>query len=127
MNPDILWKQYAQTVELYKFYMDLVVKLNVFYYAVTGGILSFYFGNPGIENIKFSLILPIVMSLAFAGFFIYGGYLMKALRTDVFEIRDALSLKVAPDVGVLANLLYIFAVVFIIVAFGCIYLVTKCH
>jgi len=50
-------------------------------------------------------ILPIIMSLAFAGFFIYGGYLMKCLRTDVFEIRDALGLKVAPDIGVLAHLL----------------------
>jgi len=127
MNPDILWKQYSQTVELYKFYMDLTVKFNVFYYAVTGGILTFYFGNPGIENIKYALILPIIMSLAFAGFFIYGGYLMRYLRTDVFEIRDALSLKVAPDVGVLAHLLYIFAVVFIVVAAGCLYLVTKCH
>jgi hypothetical protein len=123
MNSEMLWKQYAQTVELYKFYMDLTVKFNVFYYAVTGGILTFYFGHPGIKNIKYSLILPIIMSLAFAGFFIYGGHLMKYLRTDVFEIRDALGLKVAPDVGVLAHLLYIFAGVFIIVAAGCLYLV----
>ena len=57
----------------------------------------------------------------------YGGYLMNFLRKDVFEIRDALGLKVAPDVGVLTSLLYIFAVVFIIVAIGCLYLLTKCH
>jgi hypothetical protein len=31
---EILWRQYAQFVELYKFYMDLILKLNVFYYAV---------------------------------------------------------------------------------------------
>ena len=86
----------------------------------------FYFPNPSVENIKYSLILPIIISVAFAGFFIYGGYLMKPLRIDVFEIRDALQLKVAPDVGVLAHLLYIFAFVFALVALGCIYLVTKC-
>ncbi len=127
MNLDILWKQYAQTVELYKFYMELTVKFNVFYYAVTGGILSFYFANPKVENIQHALILPIIMSFSFAVFFIYGGYLMKPLRKDVFEIRDALGLKVAPDVGVLSHLLYIFAFVFIVIALGCIYLVAKCH
>lgn len=58
------------TVELYKFYMDLTVKFNVFYYAVTGAILSFYFANQNIDDVKYSLLLPILMSIAFAGFFI---------------------------------------------------------
>jgi hypothetical protein len=40
--PELLWRQYALSVDLYKFYMDLVVKFNVFYYAVTGAILSFF-------------------------------------------------------------------------------------
>lgn len=67
---EILWRQYSLTVELYKFYMDLTVKFNVFYYAVTGAILSFYFANQNIDDVKYSLLLPILMSIAFAGFFI---------------------------------------------------------
>lgn len=115
-STEILWGQYKQNVDLYKFYMELIVKLNVFYYAVTGAIVSFFFANQTIPDIKYSLFLPIIMSIAFAGFFIYGAILMGFLREEVFKIRDALGLEVAPDVGVLSVLLYIFSVIFILVA-----------
>jgi hypothetical protein len=63
------------------------------------------------------------MSVAFASFFIYGALLMRVTRVDVFAIRDQLGLQVAPDVGVLCVLLYIFSVVFMVVAASCSYLV----
>ena len=113
---EILWGQYKQNVELYKFYMELIVKFNVFYYAVTGAIVSFFFANQSIPNIKYSLLLPLIMSLGFLGFFIYGAILMNYLREDVFNIRDALGLRCAPDVGVLSVLLYIFSAIFLLVA-----------
>ncbi len=122
---ELLWKQYSQNVDLYRFYMELVVKLNVFYYAVTGAILSYYFSHTTMESIHLSLVLPLVMSVAFAGFFIYGALLTSVLRADVFEIRDALQLRAAPDLGVLSVLLYIFAVVFLIVASACGYLLWR--
>jgi hypothetical protein len=121
--PELLWRQYSQNVGLFKFYMDLVVKFNVFYYAVTGAILLFFFANPDTEDAKYALLLPIIMSVAFAFFFIYGAVLARVLRDDVFAIRDNLGLRAAPDVGVLSVLLYIFASVFIVVAAGCTYLV----
>jgi hypothetical protein len=102
--------------------MKLILELNVFYYAVTGAIISFYFSNKAIENIKYSLLLPLVISLAFAGFFFYGANLMKPIREEVFAIRDALRLMVAPDMGVLTILLRIFAVIFLIISIGCIYI-----
>lgn len=119
-SDELLWRQYSQNVELYKFYMDSVIKFNIFYYAVTGAIISFYFANADIPRIKYALLFPIIISLSFAGFFLYGAHLMKYIRKEVFAIRDALGLKVAPDVGVLSILLYIFSGVFIIVSFGCI-------
>jgi len=120
---EILWKQYQQNVDLYKFYMDLVIKFNIFYYAVTGGIVSFYFANSYIENVKYLLLLPILISICFAGFFIYGAILMKSLKKEVFEIRDKLTLTVAPDVGVLSVLLYIFSVIYIIISISLGYLI----
>ena len=124
MDPsELLWRQYSLNIDLYKFYMDLVVKFNVFNYAVTGAIASFYFANPSISNLKYSLCLPLVISIAFAVFFVYGARLMGFLRQEVFGIRDALGLETAPDVGVLSVLLYIFAVVFLLVATGCAYVI----
>ena len=118
--PELLWRQYQQNVDLYKFYMDLTVKFNVFFYAVTGAILSFALAQQkGHELVRFSLLLPLVMSLCFAGFFVYGGLLMRVLRRETFAIRDALKLQAAPDVGVLSVLLYLFAFVFLLIAIGC--------
>lgn len=119
-SSELLWRQYQQNVDLYKFYMDLTIKFNVFFYAVTGAIVSFALTQrDGNDLIRFALLLPLVMSLSFAGFFVYGGILMRILRRETFSIRDALNLQAAPDVGVLSVLLYLFAFVFLLIAVGC--------
>lgn len=43
---ELLWKQYQLNIELYRTYLDLALKLNLFYYAITGAIVSFYFAHP---------------------------------------------------------------------------------
>src|SRR2546426_5837786 len=78
---DILWKQYAQNVDLYKFYLDLTVKINVFYYAVTGAILTYYFQHSSDRLSRFALLLPIAFSLAISGIFVYGSRLLGVVRT----------------------------------------------
>jgi hypothetical protein len=119
---ELLWRQYSQNVDLYKFYMELAIKFNAFYYAITGAIFSFYFANSAIPNIKYSLTLPLVMSVGFTAAFVYGAIIMRVLRDEVFAIRDSLKLIAAPDIGVLSIFLYIFSLVFSVVAIGCVYL-----
>jgi hypothetical protein len=117
---ELLWRQYQQNVDLYKFYMDLTIRFNVFFYAVTGAIVSYVLAqHNGNDLIQYALLLPLVMSLCFGGFFVYGAVLMRVLRRDTFAIRDALQLQAAPDVGVLSVLLYVFAFVFLLIAIGC--------
>ncbi|WP_291476539.1 hypothetical protein [Acidovorax sp.] len=116
-NNEILWKQYQTNVELFKFYMDLVVKFNVFFYAVTGAIISFVLAQvEASAMLRWALALPLVMSLCFAVFFVYGAVLMRILRNETFELRDALHLRAAPDVGVLSVLLLLFAFIYLLVA-----------
>ncbi len=123
---DLAWKQYSQHVELYKFYLDMVIKLNTFYYAITGAILSFYFAQRNqIPDVKYALLLPLFMSIGLSVIFIYGAILMKVLRQEVFEIRDELDLRAAPDLGVLSWFLGVFSIIFIGVALGCAYLLWK--
>ncbi|MHB1642726.1 MAG: hypothetical protein ACYDD9_06440 [Acidithiobacillus sp.] len=117
---ELLWRQYQQNVDLYKFYMDLTIKFNVFFYAATGAIVSYVLAqHNGNDLIQYALVLPLVMSLCFGCFFVYGAVLMGAFRRDIFAIRDALQLQVAPDVRVLSVLLYVFAFVFLLIAIGC--------
>ena len=116
VDKDSLWKQNQLHIDLYKHYLELVVKFNVFYYAVTGAILSFYFSKTDVPLIKYSLLFPIILSLGFGGFFFYGASLMKPVRNDIFFIRDALGLYSAPEVKVLAVVLRISAIMFFVVA-----------
>jgi len=116
---EILLKQYQTHIDLYKHYLDLSLKVNIFYYAVTGAILSFYFTNPYNSNIiRYSLLLPFLMSLLFAAIFIYSSNILKVTRNDVFKIRDWLGLRTAPEFNVLKHFLRASASLFIIVAVG---------
>ncbi len=115
---ELLWRQYNLHIELYKYYFDLAIKANTLFFTVTGAMLAFYFANSSIALIKFSLLLPAVMSITLGIAFIYGGILMVIVRHDIFELRDKLNLQTAPDVQILISLLRIFGVLFFIVAIG---------
>ncbi len=123
--PELLWKQYELNVNLYRSYLELVLKVNLFYYAITGAIVSFYFAHPSEPLVRLSLVLPLFMSLAFSGFFIYGAILSRHTRTEIFNIREALKLQTAPEVNVLIVFLWIFATLFALVALGLLWLLCR--
>lgn len=118
---ELLWRQYQLNVDLYKGYLDLIVKINVFYYAITGAILSFYFANQN-DLTKLSLLLPLLMSVTLGVFFIVGAFLARVPRKETFRIRDVLGLMAAPEIGVLILLLGIFAVLMFVVASGLVWI-----
>ncbi len=116
MSENIQWENYKLHVDLYRSYLDLALKLNLFYYAITGAILSFYFSHQTDPLIRYSLILPLVMSIAFAGFFAYGAKLNNVTREAIDNMSTALNLPIAPEVRVLSVYLWIFVILFLIVA-----------
>jgi len=83
-NRDTLWKQYELHVSLYKEYLKLLLEFNVFYYAATGALLSYFFSKPEIPWMKYSLLFPVLMSGAFAGLFIYGATQITVVRDELF-------------------------------------------
>jgi hypothetical protein len=115
---ELLWRQYSMAIDLFKHYLKLAVELNVFFYAITGGVISYYFAHSAEKLIPYALLLPILMSIFFALFFLYGAYLMRYLRQEVFDIRDALQLKTAPDLQVLSFFLVVSALLMVVVAIG---------
>lgn len=122
---EALWRQYSTNIDLYKHYLKISIEFNVFYYAITGAILSFYLKNADAPMLKWSLVLPLAMSALFAGFFVYGAILMDEIRKEVFNIRDALGFQTAPEVRVLSVLLWIFAALMLIVAIAIVVLLIK--
>ena len=113
---ELLWKQYKLNVSLYKSYLELAIKINIFYYAITGGILSFYFASQDKGFIKYSLVFPLVMSVALAGFFIFGAERARITRREIFSLRDKLGFEAAPEMLVLIVFLSISALLFLLVA-----------
>ncbi len=117
-NKEILWRQYQQHIDTYKFYLDIVVKIMGFYFAISGAIISFYASNTTLENIKLALYLPFITGIGLFTIFCIGAVLSLVTRKDVFEIRDTLGLKVAPETGVLTLLLVVFAIVILTCVLG---------
>ena len=119
LERELLWRQYALHVDLYKFYLDLTVKVNVFYYAITGAILTYYFQHAVDKSIaRFALLLPIVFSIAIGGIFFYGAHLLSVTREELFAIRDRLDLETAPEIGVLAVFLRSFGTIMVLTGLG---------
>jgi len=116
-----LWKQYESHIGLYKFYIEAVIKLNVFNFAISGAIASFFFANTGKPNIHLSLLLPALTSLSLAALFAWAAFSNLVTRKDVFNIRDKLGLRVAPEFLVLSVILWVFCFANLITGIGAIY------
>lgn len=112
---EFLWKQYYLWIELYKFYLDTAFKANAFFYAVTGGITTFYFANPNKQYIKYSLLLPAIMSGGFLYIALYGIHTFELAKKEVDLLAFQLTLKEYPDLHVLIIVLYVFAIIFLII------------
>lgn len=83
-DQDLLWKRYELSVSNYTKYLDFVLRLNLFYYGITGAIVSFYFSkSSNNEIIEYSLLLPIIFSF---GLFLLGCFGSKALTVSKDEI-----------------------------------------
>ena len=123
-DKQLAWNRYAMHIDLYQKYMDIVLKINLFYYGITGALLSFYFSADGNgKTIEYALLLPIFFSLGLIGLFCFSvktlaisstdiGYLVKELEMPYFIRIDALIYLMRGSIGFVAlttiGLLYIF-------------------
>lgn len=65
---DRLWQQYVVLVDLYKYYLDMVWKVAVWYYATTGAILAYFFSHIGDQGGGVLALLLVFISLVSANF-----------------------------------------------------------
>lgn len=123
---DIKWNDFKMNVELHRSYIEVAIKLNMFYYAITGAILSFYFTNSDIPDAKYALILPLLFSAGLTIFFFWAAKTALVMRDHIRTTAEELQLKAYPEGLVLVFLCTIFSLVlaFVTVAL-CWYLL--CH
>lgn len=88
----MLWREYQMSVDLYKFYLELVTKMLVWYYAITGGILSFYFTDKTLPFARWALLLPTGVSVALVLLFVWGARQWQPVRDNALEVAQQLNL-----------------------------------
>lgn len=111
------WEEYKINIDLYKHYYEMVIKFNIFYYAITGAILSFYFANTQYDLIRYSLVLPFLMSFIFSFYFFYAACRARNFKIHLLELgQKDLGIKSVPEINILKYALKIFGVLQIIVA-----------
>lgn len=114
----ILLHQYDTLVGIYKHHLDLVLKVNIFIYAITGAILSFYFSKPKTGIIAYSLIFPIAINLCYGAFFFFASTKIDIFTADVKAIANALKIISYPDITFLKHSLKISALLYLIISIG---------
>lgn len=102
---ELQWREYQMGLDLYKFYIDLVLKVVVSYYAITGAILSWYFTTANVPFARWALTLPCVMSFGVATLFRWGAGMWEVVRNNTFRLADELKLSTVFELSALSMLL----------------------
>jgi len=115
---DLLWRQYAIHVDLYKTHLDLVLKFNVLFYGLTGAIVSYYLSRPERRLLSLALILPLVLGVGLAVATLQAARAMRRVSSDIASIALSLGLETVPDLGVLIVLLRLSGTLFVVASVG---------
>ena len=94
------------------------MKINVFYYAITGGIASFCFAQQRVAYTKWALLLPAVMSVCLAVVFGWYAPFATTLRDDNYTLAAKLGITAPHEFGPLVFILWIFAALQTVSAIG---------
>lgn len=114
----INWKSLEMNVDLYKSSMNVVIKLNLFHYAVTGAILSFHFSKESPTVSIVGLFLPIFLSSMLGCLLIYSAIPAMVLRNAIKKSAEELHLEIYPESIFLVMLCLIFGIAMVVVALG---------
>ena len=102
------WRQYALLTEVTKHALELLVKANIFYYAVTGAILSFFVSrtDPTRLSLRLLLVLPLIMGLCFLAICVLHACTVWKPRQEVERFARALGYATWLDPGTLGYWLW---------------------
>jgi hypothetical protein len=112
-------KDYERYIKFYKYYFNLALKANGFFYAIIGGILSIILIKevpPANAKITaYCIMIAVFMSFAFGGLFIYGSILWNRMKWRMNVVRSELNIEKNVDVHFLTIALGLFGAIFVVV------------
>ena len=91
---ELTWNIYSKHVDMYPKYLELVLKLNVFYLGITGAIVSYVLANySSTELLIHVLLLPVLMGILLGSFFAFGAITYLNVLRDMDKLRSKLQLE----------------------------------
>lgn len=115
---DFLWKQIEKDIELYKFYLELLLKSAVFVFAITGGVISYFFSNEEKPLMALSLFIPILMNLGFFLICLFSHKFAVVLKEEHYRLCEGAGVTVPYEMSPLPNMLKLFSILYGIVVVG---------
>ena len=122
---DYRWKEFEMRVEAHRYYLNIALQTNVFFYAIAGVVLGFYLNRTTNEYLVFALLLPILIAGVLGSIFIYAAKLQREAAKIIVDMMEELSrepsedkklnIKEIPDLGLLYILLHIFGLIFFLI------------
>jgi hypothetical protein len=119
---ELLWKQYELHVSLYQFYLELTLKVNAAFYAISGAVATYTLTHQSAGATRIALLVPAVLGIGLALVAAYGAVIQSHTRDELISIRDQLELETIPEIKILSWLLWVSVVGFVAVSAGLIWL-----
>ena len=117
---DLKWRQYELLIGFARQGLELALKASLFYFAVTGAMLSFYASRPDPTKLalRLSLLLPLVMGLCFmAVSAVHAGTAWKA-RAEVKRLAEELAFSSWPDPGAFGTWMRVSVILYGLISVG---------
>lgn len=115
---ELLWRRLELHVGLYRHYLELTLKVNAAFYAITGAIVSYVLAHREDGVTHTGLFIPLVLGLGLTTIFVFGAFMLRVTRNEMIAIRDELGLASIPEVRMLSLLLWVSSLGFLIVSVG---------
>ncbi|ASC73291.1 hypothetical protein XM38_042550 [Halomicronema hongdechloris C2206] len=116
MEREDLWKEFDKNIDLYKFYLEIVLKTSIFIFGITGAIVSYYFSNASKPLVELSLCLPLIMNAGFAYLCFKGASFADILDRDHDILSEELGTRIAFTFSPLHEVLRLFVVLYALVS-----------
>ena len=118
MEREDLWKEFDKNIDLYKFYLEIVLKTSIFIFGITGAIVSYYFSNTSKPLVKLGLVLPLIMNAGFTYFCFKGARFAHILDRDHKILSQELGTRLVLTFSPLHEVLRLFTILYALVSVG---------
>lgn len=110
--------QYGHFIDIYKFYVEWVLKIGAFNSTVTGALLAFVLGQTDRSVVRYSLLVPVLFSIAVLVMFFMFNKSIDVLRQQIKTLGWKLKLTTVPDLTPLKALCIFFGIFHVILILG---------